>query len=106
MDLGLKEKGVVVLASSSGLGRAVACEFAREGARVMLFSSSEDRLKEAQAEIEAEAGYAPHYCVGDITKADDIKRLVATAAERFGGVYALFNNTGGPPAGSFDSVGR
>lgn len=103
MDLGLKDKGVIVMASSSGLGKAIAAEFAREQARVMLFSPFEDQLKEAQADIEAETGSAPEIFVGDITKAEDIKALVATTVEKFGGVFALVNNTGGPPAGVFDS---
>ncbi len=103
MELGLKDKGVIVMASSSGLGKAVACEFAREQAKVMLFSPFEDQLKEAQAEIKAETGNAPEYFVGDITKAEDIKQLVATTVTKFGGVYALVNNTGGPPAGTFDA---
>lgn len=103
MELGLKDKGVIVMASSSGLGKAIACEFARERARVMLFSSSEEKLVKARSDIEAETGVAPEYVVGDITRVEDIRRMVATAVERFGGVYALVNNTGGPPAGTFDA---
>ena len=103
MDLGLKHKGVIVMAASSGLGKAIACEFTREQARVMLFSSSEERLKKSQADIEAETGNKPEYFVGDITKVRDIKQMVAAAVEKFGGVYALVNNTGGPPAGTFDT---
>lgn len=103
MELGLKHKGVIVMAASSGLGKAMACEFAREEARVMLFSSSEERLEKAQGEIAAETGNRPEYVVGDITKAGDIRQMVATAVETFGGVYALVCNTGGPPAGTFDA---
>jgi 3-oxoacyl-[acyl-carrier protein] reductase len=102
MDSGLKDKGVIVTASSSGLGKAIGCEFAREQAKVMLFSRSEDQLKAARADIEAETGCPPEYVVGDITRTEDIQRLVATTVQRFGGVYALVNNTGGPPAGTFD----
>lgn len=103
MDLGLKDKSVIVMASSSGLGKAVATEFAREQARVMLFSPVEDQLKKAQIDIQAETGNKPEIFVGDITNSDDIKQLVATTVEMFGGVYALVNNTGGPPAGTFDT---
>ncbi|MGB5424001.1 MAG: SDR family NAD(P)-dependent oxidoreductase, partial [Desulfobacterales bacterium] len=67
MNLGLKGKPVLVMAASDGLGKAAAMEFAREGARVMLFARSEDRLKQAQAEISEATGEMPEYVVGDIT---------------------------------------
>lgn len=103
MDLGLKDKSVLVMASSAGLGKAAALEFSREGARVMLFSPFEDELKEAQAEIKAATGLEPAYTVGDITKSNDIAAVVKNTVEAFGPVFALVNNAGGPPAGTFDS---
>jgi 3-oxoacyl-[acyl-carrier protein] reductase len=103
MDLGLKDKAVLVMASSAGLGKAAALEFSREGANVMLFSQSEAKLKAAQAEIKAAAGKEPAYTIGDITKAGDIATAVANTVAAFGPVFALVNNSGGPPAGSFDS---
>ncbi len=51
MELGLKDKCALVLASSSGLGKAVAKELAVEGAKVMLFSPFEEELKNAKREI-------------------------------------------------------
>ncbi|MDK2822835.1 MAG: 3-oxoacyl-[acyl-carrier protein] reductase [Clostridia bacterium] len=102
MDLGLKDKSVIVLASSAGLGKAAALEFAKEEANVMLFSPFEDELKEAQAEIKEATGNEPLYTVGDLTKYEDIKKVVNNTAEKFGTVHVLVNNTGGPPAGTFD----
>jgi 3-oxoacyl-[acyl-carrier protein] reductase len=102
MDLGLKDKSVLVMASSAGLGKAAALEFAREGANVMLFGRSEARLMAAGTEIREVAGKAPAYTVGDITRPEDIKKVVNNAVEKFGHVYALVNNAGGPPAGTFD----
>ncbi len=90
------------MASSGGIGRGVAMELAREGARVMLFARSKDRLVEAAAAIESETGNRPQYVVGDITKADDVAGVVEKTASHCGGLWALFNNTGGPPAGGFD----
>lgn len=106
MELGLKDKTAIVSASSSGLGKAIAMELCREGARVMLFSPFEEQLKEAQAEIEEKTGNRPEYVAGDITKAEDIKRLVKTTTEKLGPVYALMNNTGGPSAGNIRSILR
>jgi 3-oxoacyl-[acyl-carrier protein] reductase len=103
MDLGLKDKCALVMASSSGLGKAIATEFAREGARVMLFSRSEEELRQAQQDIFDETGNWPAFFPGSITKAGDIRKLVETTVEMFGSIYALVNNTGGPPAGTFDA---
>ena len=103
MNLGLKDKPVLVMAASDGLGKAAALEFAREGALVTLFARSEDRLRLAGEEIEAASDRSPAYVVGDITHAEDIQRAVAEVADRFGSVYALVNNSGGPPAGGFDA---
>ncbi|WP_094604399.1 Putative ketoacyl reductase [Sporomusa silvacetica DSM 10669] len=103
MNLGLKDKAILVMASSTGLGKAAALEFSKEGAKVMLFSHDETKLKVAQAEIKAETGNEPAYTVGDITVYGDIKKVVQATIDAFGPVYALVNNSGGPPAGSFDS---
>lgn len=103
MDLGLKDKVVLVMASSSGLGKAAATEFCREGAKVMLFSHDEAKLQAAQADIKAATGNEPAYTVGDVTVYEDIKQAVANTVAHFGPIYALVNNSGGPPAGTFDS---
>lgn len=102
MNLGLTDKPVIVCASSSGLGKATALEFAREGASVMLCARREAELQRAAAEIKAATGRTPAYTVVDVTKAADIERLVADTVSAFGGVFALVNNSGGPPAGTFD----
>ena len=102
MDLELKEKAVIVLASSAGIGKGVATEFAREGARVMLFSRNEVQLKQSQKDILAATGVEPAYTVGDVTRRDDIYNLVAGTYAQFGPIYALVNNAGGPPTGTFD----
>lgn len=90
------------MASSGGIGRGVATEFAREGASVMLFARSEEKLNETADDIESETGNRPAITVGDITSADDVGNAVNNAVEQSGGLWALFNNTGGPAAGGFD----
>ncbi|SEI97375.1 3-oxoacyl-[acyl-carrier protein] reductase [Propionispira arboris] len=103
MDLGLRDKPVLVMGSSAGLGKAAALEFCKEGAKVMLFSTSEEKLKAAQLDIKKVTGCEPAYTVGDITVAADIQRVVKNTVEQFGPIYALVNNAGGPPAGTFDN---
>lgn len=102
MNLGLTGKPVIVCASSAGLGKAIALEFAREGAQVMLCSRRESELQRAAADIKAATGHEPRYTVVDVTKPADINRLVEATVTNFGGVFALINNSGGPAAGNFD----
>lgn len=102
MNLHLQDKPVLVLASSGGIGLGVATEFAREGAKVMLFARSEDKLAAAAEAIAAETGNRPLYTVGDLNDTASVNEAVERTAREFGGLWALFNNTGGPPAGGFD----
>ena len=104
MNLGLSDLPVIVCASSAGLGKATALEFAREGARVMLCGRRKRELERAAAEIAAAAGHEPAFTVADLTKSTDIARLVDATVAVFGGVFALINNSGGPPAGTFDQL--
>lgn len=104
MDLQLKEKSVIVSASSKGLGRATAEQFAKEGAHVLMASRDEEALKKSATDIKEVSGNENvRYQICDITKPDNIKELVETAVDWNGTVDVLINNAGGPPAGSFDS---
>lgn len=102
MNLGLQDQSVIVCASSAGLGKATALEFCREGANVTLCGRREDALRRAAADIHAATGREPHFVVADLTRSDEIAGLVAAAVARFGGLFALVNNSGGPPPGSFE----
>ena len=57
---------------------------------------------ETQSQIAELCGKKPVIVTGDITKPEDINNLFETAVKEHGPVYALFNNTGGPPPGTFD----
>ena len=103
MDLKLSGKNALVLASSSGLGKAIAQELAREGANVMLTSRTEEKLEQAKADIEREADGKVAYTVCDLTDPESISQLVESTRKTFGKISILVNNTGGPPGGSFDS---
>ncbi len=102
MNLGLTDKAVIVCASSAGLGKATALEFAREGARVMLCSRRESELRVAADEIKAATGNEPNFTVADVTKPAAIGQLIERTVAAFGGIFALVNNSGGPPAGGFE----
>lgn len=104
MDLQLNGKNALVLASSTGLGKAVAMELAKEGANVMLTSRSKDKLIEAKKEIDRVATGQVDYMVSDLTDLTSIKDLVEVTRKTFGKINILVNNTGGPSAGSFDDL--
>ena len=102
MDLGLKDKSILVMASGGGIGKGIAMEFAREGSDVMLFGRSGESLETTAEEIFSETGQRPHFTVGDINNPEDINRVVDATEKAFGPIFGLVNNTGGPPPGGFD----
>lgn len=105
MDTGLTNKTVVVMASSKGIGKATALEFANEGATVILSSRGETSLREAAEEIKRLSGNEKiHYQTCDMSSSDDIARLFREVHKQFGSVDILINNTGGPKAGGFEKV--
>ncbi|WP_430790794.1 SDR family oxidoreductase [Virgibacillus flavescens] len=102
MDLLLNGKSVIVTASSKGLGKAIATEFAREGAHVLLASRSEETLQRTVDSIKEETGNKHiDYAVCDMKDPHTIKEMVEKAIKWNGTVDVLINNAGGPPAGKF-----
>lgn len=105
MDLGLNGQVALVAASSRGLGRAIASGLAAEGARVMVSGRDDASLAETAGEIRETTGAEVDHHVADLTRAEDIRALVERTAERFASIDILVTNAGGPPAGSFDTIG-
>ena len=87
------DRRVVVTGASSGMGRAAAIAFAREGAAVAVLARNEERLAAVAAEISSEGGDAVAIRC-DVTRAEDCEAAVVTAVDRFGGIDVLFNNAG------------
>lgn len=101
MDLGLKNKVVLVTAASQGMGKAAARGFAAEGARVAICARRLDELQAAAREIEEETGGQVLPLAADLTRTGDIERLLADTVAHYGGLHVLVTNAGGPPAGYF-----
>jgi 3-oxoacyl-[acyl-carrier protein] reductase len=103
MDLGLKDKVALVPASSSGLGRAVALAFAREGAKLAICSRRQDAI-DAVAEEARAYGNDVLALEADLTKKDDIDQILKSTIDTYGGIDVLVLNAGGPPPGVFDNL--
>lgn len=89
----LENKTAIVTGGSSGIGRAVAERFAKEGARVLIVGRKEDALRETAATSDKIS-----YVVGDITKTGTIERIMQAVEERFNGqLDILVNNAGWCP---------
>ncbi len=101
MELGLKDRVAIVAAASKGLGKAVAFGLAREGARLALCARGEETLNATAEEIRRETGAEVLAIVADVTKPEDVKRLVEETIRRFGRIDVLVNNAGGPPGTTF-----
>lgn len=103
MDLGLTGRVALVAASSRGLGRAVAEEFAREGARLVMCARGADDLERTRNRIARASGSQPVAVAADLTDPEGVRRVTDAAAEAFGRVDILVTNTGGPPSGPFEA---
>ena len=89
----LDGKVALVTGSGRGIGRAIACKLAGEGARLVLNDLDEAPARDTVARIEA-LGSRAVACTGDVTAADFGERFVHTAVERFGTPDIIVNNAG------------
>eukprot|EP00903_Cladosiphon_okamuranus_P015715 g14507.t1 len=90
-----KLEGLVALVTgaSTGIGKATAISFSKEGAKVVIAARREDKLQEVADEIKSSGGEAV-VVAGDVSKEADCKKMVDTAVEAFGALHVAFNNAG------------
>jgi NAD(P)-dependent dehydrogenase (short-subunit alcohol dehydrogenase family) len=94
----LKDRVATITGGNSGIGRATAKLFVREGAGVVIAARRADAGREAVAELEALGG-AAHFVQCDVRRPADCQRAVNTTLEQFGRLDILFNNAGVVPFG-------
>ena len=97
------DRVALVTGASSGIGAAMAVEFAREGADVVLCARREAELEKVAKGVEA-AGRKALVAAGDVTKDGDCERVVASAVERFGRLDVAVANAGFGVAGRVDKL--
>jgi glucose 1-dehydrogenase len=98
---GLKGKNVLVTGGSSGIGQAIAVRFAEYGANVAInYLTTPDEGRETEEQVHAcahrvrQEGVRDVLVQGDVSKEDDVVRMVGEAAGELGGLDVLINNAG------------
>ncbi len=105
MDLGLRDKRIVVTAASRGLGFAVAKGFAMDGAEVIISSRDEQNVRRAVASLrEVSSNERVFGYPADVTAPVDLERFFDAVRSNHGDVDVLVANAGGPVSGGFDSI--
>ena len=94
MDLGLKNKVAVITGGSVGIGLAIADGLAQEGVHLALCARDESRLTEQAKAIQNKYGVRVMGIKADVSKAEDVDRVIAAVEKEFGGADILINNAG------------
>lgn len=95
MNLSLSNKNAVVCGSTQGIGKCIAQELAKMGAKITLIARNEEMLSSTVSELEGEGH---DYIVADFTNPEQVKQKINAATENK--IYhILVNNTGGPAGG-------
>ncbi|WP_093804265.1 SDR family NAD(P)-dependent oxidoreductase [Streptomyces sp. Wb2n-11] len=95
----LSGRVAMITGASSGIGAAAARLFAAEGAAVVLMARREEELGRIVEGIAAEGGRALA-APGDVTRSEDVRRVVTAAVDTFGQLDVAFNNAGWGTAGT------
>ena len=99
----MKGRVTLITGASSGIGRATALKFGSEGARVTLVARSGDKLADVAGVIEASGGET-QVVVADVTREDDVERIVRETVETFGGIDVLVNAAGIIATGTIETT--
>ena len=89
----MKDKVVVITGASSGIGKALAFEFSKRGAKCVIGARNHEKLVEIAEEIKL-SGAEVAFAQTDVSIEADCKNLILTAVERFGKIDVLINNAG------------
>jgi short-subunit dehydrogenase len=100
-DNNIAEKVIVISGASGGVGRAMAQELARRGARLVLGARREDALEEVVSECQSLGGQALAL-VANVTEPKDMHKLATAAIDTYGTLDVWINNAGVLAAGAFD----
>ena len=91
----MKEKVIIVMGASSGIGEATVKKLAEKGAKLVIAARREERLKAIKDSL---PGSEIEYKVADVSNFDEVKAVVDLALNKFGKIDVIFNNAGTMPS--------
>lgn len=94
MDLGLKDKAIIVTGGGSNIGRAIVLAFAREGAKVMIGDIDVQQAEAVAAEAREAGAAAVDVAACDVTDLTQVQAMFKQTTDAFGGLDVLINNVG------------
>ncbi|HAH9124869.1 TPA: SDR family oxidoreductase [Enterobacter hormaechei] len=103
MTNNIKDKVIIITGASSGMGEAAARHLAAKGAKVVLAARRSGRIDALAKEINEQGGIAMAIAT-DVTREDDVKKLVDTTVSQWGRIDVLINNAGVMPLSPLDQV--
>ncbi|HDH7848988.1 SDR family oxidoreductase (plasmid) [Klebsiella pneumoniae] len=103
MTNNIKDKVIIITGASSGMGEAAARHLATKGAKVVLAARRSSRIDALAKEINEQGGTAMAIAT-DVTREDDVKKLVDTTVSQWGRIDVLINNAGVMPLSPLDQV--
>jgi len=99
----LKNKVIIITGSSIGIGRTMAYEMLKEGAKIVLNARNAERLDKTYQKMKAE-GNEVTAVAGDVSKMEDCQKIIDHAIATFGQIDALVNNAGISMEGSVEDL--
>lgn len=99
----LQGKVFIITGANRGIGKAIAGEFLRAGALVVISGRDLTRLESARLEFE-NMGYAPISIAADLCDPEDCKKLIRSTVDHFGMIHGLVNNAGLPARGRIENI--
>ena len=99
----LKDKVAIITGAGSGIGRAIAQIFAKEGAKVVVADYQQQGGQET-VQIIISAGGQAVFSLTDVSKLEQVQAAVQTAVEKFGGLDIMVNNAGVAPMADLEAT--
>jgi NAD(P)-dependent dehydrogenase (short-subunit alcohol dehydrogenase family) len=87
----LKGKTAIITGAASGIGRAIAVLFAKEGAQITVADVNDDAGRETVRLLNA-PGVNALYCHADVSNSDEVRRMIRTTVDSYGAIHILVNN--------------